>query len=821
MPPPPNRPIPSVPVEQTLGKLSTVSSHDRTENGQAPSSTEHSADSSADTPGTADDVLDISSHYSDHSVHGEDAEMDPAQRASVLTPTPPLVIDKKLTKLATLPPRLSFHQEGLEDWSASVFSVIGDKGKRSSVLVKPRDGDEAKTKAERRTTIRPSPASANSPPLRTVASSLPDMSFGTDPTLGSVARPSIDAIEEEHSPGQAEEEQVEETKDTDADEQVADKDMLAGQVDIFPVVPSVPLPSNVSPALAASPLDEGPDPPVLISPGPPQRFDAESPPPTPPPKPKPAPLLPPAPITLALPRTNVITGISGRSPVNSLFGGKPQPLPIPISPSQIRAQLRPAPPKSPHPPPTLPLPPLRRIRSQPSPQPPPQSQLPPIPSPQKVLDFTTSPDSRPDSSQTLQPVRANQGDRDSGLSTVTVTPATITTAKTEVVRTAIANFIDSDTVSLASRRESTLSTADPEPETGNKPDMSRESPRTPEPVVSETSLLRDGPQSKWPAPPPPPVELEAESTPRRVSRFRTTSLGRVTQLQAMVSPVVAHSSHGSSDTASSSTTESAPLVTPDGVNGVPCAPLAKGGLASEARLLDSITNTFGGVDIEVESGEETEARSCPLEMASATTHPLLLQLQLFLVPRNPASCFTNLVEIAEGESGSVFAARVCGFGEPQPGERPIPSGTSHVAIKRIPLPPPSSSASLSDDSPVSNKLVSVSHELSLLKDLDHEHLLLLDAVYVGSTCKDNSTECVSAVDTSLWIRMELMERSLADVIGLVAEGLTLQERLIGRFASDVRVLLVLRDVLMTRRADSARSGLSPATTHCTSGRQER
>jgi len=33
--------------------------------------------------------------------------------------------------------------------------------------------------------------------------------------------------------------------------------------------------------------------------------------------------------------------------------------------------------------------------------------------------------------------------------------------------------------------------------------------------------------------------------------------------------------------------------------------------------------------------------------------------------------------------------------------------------------------------------------------------------------------------------MELMERSLADVIGLVAEGLALQERLVGRFTSDI------------------------------------
>jgi len=45
---------------------------------------------------------------------------------------------------------------------------------------------------------------------------------------------------------------------------------------------------------------------------------------------------------------------------------------------------------------------------------------------------------------------------------------------------------------------------------------------------------------------------------------------------------------------------------------------------------------------------------------------------------------------------------------------------------------------------------------------------------------------VDLVEDSLWVRMELMERSLADIIGLVGNGLQLQERTIARFASDVR-----------------------------------
>ena len=430
-----------------------------------------------------------------------------------------------------------------------------------------------------------------------------------------------------------------------------------------------------------------------------------------------------------------------------------------------------------------------------------------------------------------------------------MTPATIATAKTEVVRTAVASVIDSDAVSLSCREENVVSTADAEPRTlaHDESGIGGESPRTQEreevpddSLISETSsvsLLRDGPQSKWPAPPPPPVKLGTDSTPRRVSRFRTTSLGRVTQLHAMAtSPISSHSSHGSSDTTSSSTIESAPLTTPKGVNGasLSTAPKTKGTLAPEARFLNSTTNTFGGVDVENNNGDEDEARSHPPETRlseshTSIPHPLLAQLQPYITPRNPGSCFTNLVEIAEGESGSVFAARVAPSfqlheGQQESIERPIPSGASHVAVKRIPLPPAASSPSLSDDSPVSNKLVSVLHELSLLRNLDHEHLLLLDAIYVGSnSASAEDAESASAVDTSLWIRMELMERSLADVIGLVAEGLALQERLIGRFTSDVGVSYMppSRVLMSPRPIDPPWSGLSPETTHRSPGRQER
>jgi len=44
---------------------------------------------------------------------------------------------------------------------------------------------------------------------------------------------------------------------------------------------------------------------------------------------------------------------------------------------------------------------------------------------------------------------------------------------------------------------------------------------------------------------------------------------------------------------------------------------------------------------------------------------------------------------------------------------------------------------------------------------------------------------VDLVEDFLWVRMELMERSLADIISLVGEGLMLQDGMIARFASNV------------------------------------
>lgn len=142
---------------------------------------------------------------------------------------------------------------------------------------------------------------------------------------------------------------------------------------------------------------------------------------------------------------------------------------------------------------------------------------------------------------------------------------------------------------------------------------------------------------------------------------------------------------------------------------------------------------------------------------------------------DPREHYLDLREIAEGESGSVFAARL----NPENAEKlrleplvkaqdgnSIASGqTKYVAIKSIAIVPSGSG---------SPKLADLQRELTVMKGCAwHEHVLGMDAVYVD------------LVEDSLWVRMELMERSLADLIGLVEEGLMLQDRMIARFAGDV------------------------------------
>ncbi|KAJ8075133.1 hypothetical protein PM082_019460 [Marasmius tenuissimus] len=142
-------------------------------------------------------------------------------------------------------------------------------------------------------------------------------------------------------------------------------------------------------------------------------------------------------------------------------------------------------------------------------------------------------------------------------------------------------------------------------------------------------------------------------------------------------------------------------------------------------------------------------------------------------PIDPREYYLDLQEIAEGESGSVYAAHVTETGnihklklppliKARDADDQMRGSNTLVAIKCVQIVPSGST-----------KLDDLRRELVLLRGHSHSNVLSMDALYVD------------LVEDSLWIRMELMERSLADVVELVHSGLVLQERTIARFTSDI------------------------------------
>jgi hypothetical protein len=145
---------------------------------------------------------------------------------------------------------------------------------------------------------------------------------------------------------------------------------------------------------------------------------------------------------------------------------------------------------------------------------------------------------------------------------------------------------------------------------------------------------------------------------------------------------------------------------------------------------------------------------------------------------DPRALFSDLQKIAQGESGSVYSARAVPAVAPQfrppPPRSPTPGGISSsrsstpekentedededeqpeqkqqhqlVAIKRVPL--------LRGGT---EKLMDLRRELELARALRHANVLRMERLYV-----DVAEEC-------MWIGMELMDRSLADVLAVVGE----------------------------------------------------
>jgi hypothetical protein len=142
------------------------------------------------------------------------------------------------------------------------------------------------------------------------------------------------------------------------------------------------------------------------------------------------------------------------------------------------------------------------------------------------------------------------------------------------------------------------------------------------------------------------------------------------------------------------------------------------------------------------------------------TPPVLASLALEIQAADPRAMFANLVEVAEGESGSVYAADLM-IRSPVLG----PPGSNRgdvVALKKILLVA------------AAPKVNSVRHEMDILKEVQHENILGYHSLYFA--------------EDALWLRMELMDRSCADLLALYEIGLVVEEKHVACVTRDVSYL---------------------------------
>ncbi|KZV95620.1 kinase-like protein [Exidia glandulosa HHB12029] len=175
--------------------------------------------------------------------------------------------------------------------------------------------------------------------------------------------------------------------------------------------------------------------------------------------------------------------------------------------------------------------------------------------------------------------------------------------------------------------------------------------------------------------------------------------------------------------------------------------------------------------------------------------------ELIHLNTNARALFGELVLVAQGQYGDVYA---------------VNNGGPPCALKiaplyiAAPLTPASAATTSAASTPghhtfdelgnlravkVSPKMAMLKHELVYIGRMRHEHVLGMDALYF--------------VDDSLWIKMELMVRSLADLVGLCGElfgdkdgeEFTLREREVARFAADTLEALKYIEILGVAHRD--------------------
>jgi hypothetical protein len=150
--------------------------------------------------------------------------------------------------------------------------------------------------------------------------------------------------------------------------------------------------------------------------------------------------------------------------------------------------------------------------------------------------------------------------------------------------------------------------------------------------------------------------------------------------------------------------------------------------------------------------------------------PVLASLVLEIQSADPRAIFANLVEIAEGESGSVYAAELM-VQSPVPGS----SGGDIVAVKKVSVVT------------ATQKINSVRHEMDILKDVWQENVLAYHSLFFA--------------EDELWLRMELMDRSCADLLALYEMGLVVEERHVACITQDVSYFICARVISQRFSAD--------------------
>ncbi|KAJ7023178.1 hypothetical protein C8F04DRAFT_970480, partial [Mycena alexandri] len=155
---------------------------------------------------------------------------------------------------------------------------------------------------------------------------------------------------------------------------------------------------------------------------------------------------------------------------------------------------------------------------------------------------------------------------------------------------------------------------------------------------------------------------------------------------------------------------------------------------------------------------------------------------------NPRHHYVDLQEIADGPGGTTLhVARINSEHHglltlqedvKEQDERALLAGRpTFVAIKTVPIMPAGGA-----------KLGEVLQELTAIRGIQSANILQLDALYVDP------------LEDALWIRMELMTRTVASVITLGSAGLVLADRVIAGCVKDILAALeALRENGLTPR----------------------